>query len=101
MVHDTQLPLRHNAKGEKNIRYTRMASCLTHCKIRIRFIYNIHEEVVSATIVGYGSTSSQFPGLRYEMIRLVEGVGTLLWFHALVAVFKEVIRVNVDARSRV
>jgi hypothetical protein len=53
------------------------------------------------TTVGYDSTSSRFPGLRYEMIRLVERVGTLLWFHALAAVFKEVIKVNVDTRLRV
>jgi hypothetical protein len=32
-----------------------------------------------------------FPGLLSEMIRLVVGVGTSLWFHALTAVFKEVI----------
>jgi hypothetical protein len=42
-----------------------------------------------------------FSSLLSEMIRLVVGVGTLLWFHALAAVFKEVININLDARARV
>ena len=61
-------------------------SWLTHFKIRIHFIYNIHEEAVSVTTLSYDSTSSRFPGLLYEMIRLVLGAGISLWFHALAAV---------------
>ena len=75
--------------------------CLTHLKIRIRFIYHIHGEAVSVTAVSYNSTSSLCPGLLYGMIRLVVGAGTSLWFHVLAAVFEGVIKVNVDARSRV
>jgi hypothetical protein len=37
----------------------------------------------------------------FLVFSLVAGVGILLWFHALAAVFKEAIKVNVDARSRV
>ena len=66
------------------------------------FYLQYYEEAVSATTVGYDdSMSSRFSGLLSEMIRLIVGVGTLLWFHALAAVFKDVIKMNVDARSRV
>jgi hypothetical protein len=67
-----------------------MAGCSTHCEyVSILFTIfmkgpSVHQQ--SVTIPRQG-----FPGLLYEMIRLVEGVGILFWSHALAAaVFEEV-----------